>query len=242
MDVNKRLKVARIDAGFSSASAAARHFGWEVPTYSAHENGTRGAKAMLAEYAKAFGVYYEWLKTGRGPQRVNGADPATKQAAQKERFLNPQPVEYIPVLGFVEAGAFREMTEEYDGETAPFIPFTPDKKFAAYPHFAHIARGDSMNAGTPPINEGAIVISIDWFAAGFELRNGMYVVVEQTREGGHLREFTVKEVEVVADGVNLVPRSTNPKHKKIFVPRGDFDDGTEVRIIGRVMKIQNDAP
>lgn len=55
-----------------------------------------------------------------------------------------------------------------------------------------------------------------------------------------LRGLTVEEVEIVRGGVNLVPRSTNPRHQPIFIPRGHFDDGVEVTIKGRVVTVQQD--
>jgi hypothetical protein len=43
--LSKRLKQARTRAGFVEATAAARHFEWTIPTYLAHENGSRGLLA-----------------------------------------------------------------------------------------------------------------------------------------------------------------------------------------------------
>lgn len=59
---NERLRHARIAAGYKSASAAARHFGWGDATYRHHENGTRGYGIEQAqEYAAAFNVSPVWL-------------------------------------------------------------------------------------------------------------------------------------------------------------------------------------
>jgi transcriptional regulator with XRE-family HTH domain len=50
-----RLKQARIDAGFSSASAAAREFGWKICCYLPHENGAGHiGEQAAAKYAIAF--------------------------------------------------------------------------------------------------------------------------------------------------------------------------------------------
>jgi hypothetical protein len=65
--LSTRLKQARSRAGFADATAAARHFGWTIPTYLAHENGSRGFGFQLAQtYAAAFKVDEAWLVTGRG--------------------------------------------------------------------------------------------------------------------------------------------------------------------------------
>lgn len=53
----QRLQRARIAAGFTTASEAARAFGWNENTYRSHENGERGLKKSVAEkYAKSFKV------------------------------------------------------------------------------------------------------------------------------------------------------------------------------------------
>ena len=66
-DKAQRLKQARIDAGFASASDAARRLGITPSTYMSHENGNRsfgGEDAQL--YSKRFGVSFEWLMLGAG--------------------------------------------------------------------------------------------------------------------------------------------------------------------------------
>lgn len=67
----ERLRQARQNAGFESAAEAARRHGWSVPTYSGHENGSRGFTADTAQdYARAFRVSPSWLLYGQEP----GAD------------------------------------------------------------------------------------------------------------------------------------------------------------------------
>jgi hypothetical protein len=57
-----RLRAARKLAGFKSASAAARQFGWGDAAYRHHENGTREiGVAQAIEYGKAFKVTPSWL-------------------------------------------------------------------------------------------------------------------------------------------------------------------------------------
>lgn len=68
-EIHERLRVARERAGFKSASEAANWLGVEVPTYLAHENGSRGFRATAAEkYAKRFKVDLAWLLTGEEPR------------------------------------------------------------------------------------------------------------------------------------------------------------------------------
>lgn len=71
-----RLRDARKRAGFEDATTAARRFGWKIPTYLAHENGSRGFKLDKARiYAKRFKVNLEWLLTGEGKPSSNGRAP-----------------------------------------------------------------------------------------------------------------------------------------------------------------------
>lgn len=83
-DSNNRLRRARESAGFESASAAAKRFGWTVSTYSSHENGQTPVPVKAAEkYAKAIRVSSAWILTG--------------EAAPAKRM--------VPVVGYVAAGA-----------------------------------------------------------------------------------------------------------------------------------------
>lgn len=74
-----RLRAARLRAGYGKAVDAARAFGWEPPTYHAHENGTRGLTARAAEkYARAYRVQPSWLLFG-GPHDGEERVPVSGQ-------------------------------------------------------------------------------------------------------------------------------------------------------------------
>lgn len=61
-DQSKALKAARQGAGFSTAAAAAVHFGWSVSRYRSHEGGTRRfSHEDVRVYADAFGVRQKQL-------------------------------------------------------------------------------------------------------------------------------------------------------------------------------------
>jgi hypothetical protein len=82
-EMGSRLREARIRAGFSSASQAARAHGWRVSTYIAHENGQNHFDAGQAQdYAKAFKTEAEWLLLGRSSS-VSGIE-------QELRMLPPE--------------------------------------------------------------------------------------------------------------------------------------------------------
>jgi phage repressor protein C with HTH and peptisase S24 domain len=87
---NERLKEAREKAGYTSAAAAARAFGWGEAGYRHHENGTRDYGDEEAQrYARAFKRPAEWLLWGKGKPK----DIATVRARQ------------IALVGYVSAGA-----------------------------------------------------------------------------------------------------------------------------------------
>lgn len=85
LEVAKRLKRVRTDAGYDTAGAAARAIGIPEERYRHHENGIRGLSRDGSDerYARFYRVSLEWLRTGRGPMRRS----------------------QTPVLGFVGAGA-----------------------------------------------------------------------------------------------------------------------------------------
>ncbi|OCJ12520.1 hypothetical protein A6U86_05720 [Rhizobium sp. AC27/96] len=77
MTKNERLRLARSNAGFASASAGALAVGVTTSTYIHHENGTRDfdeQKALI--YGKYFSVDPSWILFGdREPDRKPSALP-----------------------------------------------------------------------------------------------------------------------------------------------------------------------
>lgn len=77
---HENLRSARQKAGFASASAAARRFGWKDASYRHHENGTRSFGADQAkQYAAAFGIEPARLM---GLDSSDGAEDAVLALAQ----------------------------------------------------------------------------------------------------------------------------------------------------------------
>jgi len=121
--VASRLKWARREAGFDTATAAARAHRFTVSTYLGHENGNRApSRGTAKRYGRAFNVRWDWLLEGE-------AAPSFEATA-------------APVLGYVGAGAevnpiddpaFRETFDQVE-----LPPGAPPGTVAV------IARGDSM--------------------------------------------------------------------------------------------------
>jgi phage repressor protein C with HTH and peptisase S24 domain len=92
-DASSRLRRAREAAGYRSSTEAAQAIGVPVPSYTHHENGTRGFSKSADRYARFFRVSLDWLLTGRGEMKVRGSN-----------FT-------LPVLGKVGAGAVVDMPD-----------------------------------------------------------------------------------------------------------------------------------
>jgi hypothetical protein len=60
----ERLVQVRVKAGFDDAADAARAMGVPVPTYQAHENGTRSMRKKAPDYANYFGIDVNFLLRG----------------------------------------------------------------------------------------------------------------------------------------------------------------------------------
>lgn len=149
------------------------------------------------------------------------------------------------VAGVVEAGTFREV-DEFDQSEPVEILLPRDEKFPNARQLVFDVGGDSLNELRPrPILSGDRLISLAYedIAHEVQLRDGMVVVVQRTRDGGHFREWSVKQIELYNDRAEFHPRSSNPKHKPIVVHHdSEADDGVSVEIIALVRRVMNDMP
>ncbi|MBZ9653516.1 LexA family protein [Phyllobacterium lublinensis] len=169
-----------------------------------------------------------------------GVTPPTPEIRAAAGGLIP-----VPVVGKTEAGSFREV-DELDQSEQVFISLPPDDRFPGARQMAFDVEGDSMNALKPrPIFSGdrAVGVAYEDVAHEATLRDGMIVVVQRTRDGGHTREWSIKQIEIYHDRTEFHPRSTNAKHKPIVITRDmHADDGSTVEIIMLVRRIVNDLP
>lgn len=109
--MNKRLKAARLAAGYKTARQAWEAFGWNPNTYRAHEAGPREiGKAHAIEYAAAFKVPLMWLLTGLNePDDTNTNNPLTGTAGAIGNALSATQIG-LRVVAIVGQAAFGEMT------------------------------------------------------------------------------------------------------------------------------------
>lgn len=146
----------------------------------------------------------------------------------------------VPFGGKVGAGGFLPVLEYFnqDDENRT-VPQTAVRHpgYPTIPQFAWLVEGDSMTEAH--ILDGMWVVAgayADYIDRVGEVENGRIVIVERTRFGGSERELTLKEVQFTRNGMRLVPRSQNPRHKEFFIPlEPTADSDTEtVRILAVV--------
>lgn len=204
--IAKRLKQARERRGFTSAAAAAAHFGWAPSTYQGHENGGRGfGRGRLREYATAFRVSMNWLLTGE-------AEPDTLEVTRA-----------APVVGEVAAGVWREV-DVWDAGKYPEVPVATGR-YAALKQRAYMVSGPSMDLAK--IFDGDFVVCVEYWMARQAPTDGDIVVV--CRRRGPLVERTVKQVAVANGAMRLIPRSSDPRFQEAvtIAADGQTEDGDD---------------
>ncbi len=197
-----------------------------------------------------------WLLAEAGPEST---EPETEdtQSATMEVADDParvdlarRPMVRAKYAGKVEAGPYRPI-EEFEDDPDRETQWEPrDRDFPSADLFVFDVVGDSMNALQPrPILSGDQVIGVDFesLQGNLVLRDGMVVVVEQTLDGGHHVERSVKQVEIYEDRIEFCPRSHSARYKPIVVPRTIFtdaseEDGRQVRVLAVVRRISNEVP
>jgi transcriptional regulator with XRE-family HTH domain len=254
--------VSRLDAVGKSERAAAEEAGLSGSTIRNIREGKVASPRLdtIRKLATVLDTSVEWLAFGsENLGTFGGTSKQTDKPRSSPRRSSPdaEPTELtlitgkmvaVPIVGDVEAGAFRE-APEFDADDIEYVTDYPDRE---YPHARRIGfrvRGDSMNDLKPrPMLEGDKVIGLDFhdIEGQIVLREGLVVVVEQTRDGGHTREWSVKQMEIYEDRYEFCPRSTNKKHKPIVVPNKVFrdpseDDGRQVRILALVRRVISDV-
>lgn len=106
----KRLKWARENrTSYKTASAAARAFGWPLPTYFGHENGDRNPSRNAAKrYAAAYNVDWVWILEG-GSLPGTSPDMQLRTAAVHDK---PETGVQIPIAADVSVPARLEMPRD----------------------------------------------------------------------------------------------------------------------------------
>lgn len=205
----ERLKKARIDAGYRTATDAAKALGIPYPTYAAHENGSRQYESDEAiAYARKFKVAIEWLLTGK----AGAITPLTSK-----------PLASVPIIGIVRAGAWQDV-EAGDESVYEVVPAAPDAP--ADMQYAYRVEGTSLNKIA---DAGDILVCLDCIKSNVDIRDGDLVVVERSRFSGQMIERTAKRIRRTTAGIELWPESTDPLHQAPIVLDGRTDGDVEIR-------------
>lgn len=213
-----RLKKARERAGYETAADAARALGVKEPTYSGHENGSRGFRAPTGKiYARRFKVPFSWLMAGEGE-----IDAPVSRVHDE---LMP-----IPVVGTVEAGVWREPNFAEDAE-AEYVPF-PDIGYPREELYVLEVNGTSANQIAPP---GSRVVCCKLGAV--EPRDGDLVHVRRERAGAF--EDTLKRLHVRSNAYELRTVSYDQKWKRAgeqtIVPFDATEADAQTQIVGIIV-------
>jgi SOS-response transcriptional repressor LexA len=212
----ERLKKARKDAGYRTATDAARALGIPYPTYAAHENGSRQYEADEAVvYARKFKVPIEWLLTGKG----GVVTPLAKS-----------PLASVPIIGIVRAGIWQDINAG-DNSLYEVVPAAPDAP--AEWQYAFTVEGTSLDKIAKP---GDILVCLDCIKSRIDIQDGDLVIVEWSRFGGQMVERTAKRIRRAISGIELWPESNDPDFQEPLMLDG-AKDGDTIEVRAKVLWI-----
>lgn len=139
---------------------------------------------------------------------------------------------FLPVRYRVQAGHWIEVDFAEQDYPSPPRAVRPDPQFGDWPQWLEVVVGDSVDREIPP---GHFAHVVDAIEMGYAPQADDFVVVERRRDQGRLRERSIKQVAMNADGeIELWPRSHNPawdKPLQLAAP----GDGVEVEVVGLVI-------
>ena len=237
--IEKRLVATGLSASGAS-KAAGKSDAIRNLQRAVKENRRQGiSTATLNALAPVLETTTVWLMAGAGSEVTSSEVSYPNAAETGSNKGNSGGFVRATYGGVVEAGSFREVGEFEDPDREPdYVP--RDERFPRAAYFIFDVAGDSMNAADPAMRAGSRVIAIklDNFRNRLALQSGDIVVIERTREDGALRERSVKELDLGEKETRFWPRSTNPRHQPIVVPKNfEADDATNVQVLGVVIDV-----
>lgn len=163
-------------------------------------------------------------KGGKDAMYYQGLEPVLSAPAASVRMA--------PIVGAVQAGAWREAIE-FPPEERDEYPIP-----ANMPNFdvqGFVVRGTSMDQVFP---DGTVVLVAGTIANGIQPRSGDYVLVQRVDKDG-LHEASLKQYVIDVDGSKwLWPRSNDPRFQAPLL----VEENDDAVISGRVMKAELDFP
>lgn len=156
--------------------------------------------------------------------------PAAKPAPTRLPQLRSLPIRFEVAAGSWHAAD--ELRQEPLGnyEEAHLV-----EEYDQFPQWIEKVVGDSYNLKIP---HGSLIHVVDAVAMGYAPRHGHTVVVQRTRAQGAFVERSLKEVVRTPFGVELWPRSYNPKWDQPlnYLDGAGNNDDVQVEIVGRVVR------
>lgn len=217
----ERLRDARVKAGYETAADAARQFEWHPQNVRDHEADRRKISPDQARrYARAYKITPTWLLYG-------------DKATQSEELPFPE-TGRLPIRFTVAAGAW-EPVEDWRDEPLGFEEAHRVPAYDSFPQWLERVVGDSYNKKIP---DGSLIHVVDAVALGYAPTHGDTVVVCRRRAQKAFVERSVKEVVLTPFGIELWPRSFNPKWDQPLNYTVGAKDGEEieVEIVGKVIR------
>jgi hypothetical protein len=236
--MHNRLKAARINAGFKTASAAIERFHWKDPAYRAHERGQNPFKAKDAEaYGLAYGVSPAWLLTGEGEMlsyQIN-SHSLIENLIDPNQFYNTTKLsKVIPLVGIIAIGHWEKKSSSESIVDEKLYGAPPaDPRFQAKYQFDLLVQGDSFNKFA---NSGDIVRCIDHNKSGLTIEENDLVIVERTRHS--LRELSARRYMRLR-GYYILQTESNEKSFQEPLIYGDKDkkQSKDIKIIGKILYV-----
>jgi transcriptional regulator with XRE-family HTH domain len=221
MEIKDKIKQI-IDSKATNPFATARVAGVDAATLRNILGGRSKDPGVYKVYeiAKALGTTIEDVIDREGL----GANEFKSAAAMPEL-----PIVYKTGAGnWVETDDFAQTFLEENGDRA-LITYADCKQWY------EVMEGDSMNQLIP---EGALLHVVDTKDFPYVPRHGNIVIVERRKQGGFMRERTVKQIEMTLQGIELWPRSTNPRWRGpiAMTETDDHDESIHAEIVGLVKR------
>jgi transcriptional regulator with XRE-family HTH domain len=142
----------------------------------------------------------------------------------------------IPVVGIVEAGAFRKPQAH---SNFPLVERPLSQSYPDARHFVLTVGDASMGAASKdgPILPGMEVLCVDMADAGLQVESGRIYATRRTLDGGQTYETIIRRAMVFRDRVELIAESGRPEDEKIVVSGLATDPGQPIFALGLVYGI-----
>lgn len=215
---NTRLRKAREDAGFRTASEFAKKYGLTESLVRSNENGHRPLTMVQAKiYAKHLGVSWLYLMGEvDNTQKINAQKTTTPPVPRKpfprsnSSVTNDSP-DQLKVLGMGEGG--QDGWAPFNGQEVETIA-RPDNLRGVAGAYAVYVKGDSM---APRYEPGEIV----HVHPGKPVLRGSYVLVQRNNPADESQPLAIIKRLVRQSGSKVTLGQLNPK-KEFDVPAGDI--------------------